>query len=137
MEREREAVRILKPQGRKYAKCEMEYDADEKMNSFRAWTMAADGRQFQAKDTDFKDFGAGGDADMQETERFRVLDPPGNDPGAVVACETEGHLRPYMNSEDWQIQASIPVVDEALQLGFTAGRPLLRIVEQVHASETN
>lgn len=121
VEREREAVRILKPQGRKYAKCLAEYDTDSKLNSFRAWTIAADGKEFQAKETDFKDFGAGGDADMQDTDRFRALDPPGNDPGAVVACETEGHLRPYMNSEDWQIQVSIPVVDEALQLNLPPG----------------
>lgn len=35
VERERSAVRILKPQGRRYARCEVEYDADERLNSFR------------------------------------------------------------------------------------------------------
>ena len=119
--RERYAVRILKPQGREYSHCEAEYDTDEKLDSFHSWTISADGRQLQAMDTDFTDVGAYGDADMQATERFRLLKPPGSDPGAVVTCETEYHLRPYMNSEDWLIQAPIPVVNEGLELALPAG----------------
>jgi hypothetical protein len=121
MERERYAVRILKPQGRKYSYCEAEYDTDEKLEYFHSWTIAADGRQFQALDTDFKEVGAYGDQDMQATDRFRILNPPAADPGAVVICETQGHLRPYMNSEEWQIQAPIPIVDEALELALPPG----------------
>ena len=121
IERERYAVRILKPQGRKYSHCEAEYDADEKLDYFHAWTIAADGRQLQAMDTDFKDVGAYGDADLQATERFRILSPPGADPGTVIACENQGSLRPYMNSENWEIQAPIPFVDEALELALPPG----------------
>jgi len=121
VERERSAVRILKPQGREYADCETEYDVDEKLNYFHSWTIEADGRQMQAMDSDFADVGAYGDADMQATERFRILKPPGSDPGAVVTCESEVHLRPYMSSEDWQIQAPIPFVNEALELALPPG----------------
>jgi len=122
IERERFAVRILKPQGRKYSHaCDVEYDTDRKLDYFHSWTIAADGRQFQAMDADFKDEGAYGNADMQATDRFRILNPPGGDPGAVVACETQVHLRPYMNSEDWEIQAPIPIVDEALELALPPG----------------
>ena len=121
MERERSAVRILKPQGREYSHCEAEYDKDEKLDYFHSWTITADGRQLQAMDMDFMDVGAYAGADEQETERFRLLKPPGSDPGAVVTCEIETHLRPYMNSDDWLIQAPIPVVNEGLELG-SAGR---------------
>jgi hypothetical protein len=121
VEREHYAVRILKPQGREHSHCIAEYDTDEKLNYFHSWTIAADGRQFQAMDTDFKDVGAYADADMQATDRFRILNPPGSDPGAVVTCETEVHLRPYMSSADWQIQYPIPVVYEALELALPPG----------------
>jgi hypothetical protein len=121
VERERYAVRILKPQGREYSHCMAEYDTDEKLNYFHSWTIAADGRQLQAMDTDFTDVGAYGDADMQATDRFRMLKPPGSDPGAVVTCETEFHMRTYMSSEDWQIQAPIPVVNEGLELALPPG----------------
>ena len=121
VERQRYAVRILKPQGRSESHCEAEYDADEKLNYFRSWTIKPDGRQLLAKETDFKDGGAYDDRDMQSSERFRVVNPPGAEPGSVVVCEMEGHLRPYMSDEDWQIQLPIPVVDEALELVLPPG----------------
>jgi hypothetical protein len=120
-ERERIAVRILKPQGREYSHCSISYDTDEKLNSFHAWTIAADGRQFQAMDTDFSDHGDYGDSIMQFTEQTRTVKPPASDPGAVVACETEQQLRPYMNFESWDIQATIPVVHQALDLFLPPG----------------
>ena len=121
VERERFAVRILKPQGRKYAHCEASYDTDAKLNSFRSWTITPDGHQFQAMETDFIDHGAYAGADMQFTERVRGVNPPASDPGSVVVCETEGGLRPYMSEEDWDIQAPIPVVFEALELALPPG----------------
>ena len=121
VERQRYAVRILKPQGRGDSHCVAEYDTDEKLNYFRSWTIAPDGRQFQAMETDFKDFGDTGDRVMQSTDRFRVLNPPGADPGSVVVCEMEGNLRPYMSDEDWQVQLPIPVVDESLELVLPPG----------------
>jgi hypothetical protein len=121
VERERSAVRILKLQGRQEAQCGVEYDVDEKLNYFRAWTITGDGTQFQAKESDFTDRGAYADSTMQGTDRFRILKPPANDPGAVVVCEIEKQLRPYMNEEEWDIQGSIPVVFEALELALPPG----------------
>jgi hypothetical protein len=121
VERERSAMRILQPQGRDYTHCSIGYDVDEKLNYFHSWTITPDGHQLQAMESDFRDVGAYADPTLQYTERIRTLDPPGNDPGSVVVCETEEQLRPYMSQEDWQIQLSIPVVDEALELDLPPG----------------
>jgi len=121
VERERIAVRILKPQGRGYTHCSIGYDIDEKLNYFHSWTFTPDGRQLQAMDTDFLDQGAYEAPVLQFTERIRTVSPPASDPGAVVACETEERLRPYMDEEEWQIQSSIPIVSEALELALPPG----------------
>jgi hypothetical protein len=121
VEREREAIRILKPQGRGHTHCLIAYDVDEKLNYFRSWTIAADGRQFQAMESDFIDHGAYAAPVLQFTERIRTVNPPGSDPGSVVVCETEKHLQPYMNEEEWEIQSSIPFVFEALELVLPPG----------------
>lgn len=121
VERERRAVRILKPQGREHAHCSISYDVDEKLNSFHAWTIAADGRQFQALDEDFADHGNYAGANLQFSEQTRVVDPPASDPGAVVACETEQQLRPYMSFTNWAMQDTIPIVHEALELDLPPG----------------
>lgn len=121
VERERTVVRILKPQGREYAHCNADFDTDAKLDYFHAWTIAASGQQFEAKDTDFLDVGDFADAVMQSDDRHRVLNPPAGDPGAVVVCESEVHLRPYMDTEDWQIQMEIPIADQSLELDLPAG----------------
>ena len=121
VERERFAVRILKPQGRGYSHCQIGYDIDEKLNYFRSWTFTPDGRQLQAMESNFIDHGAYADAVLQFTERIRIVNPPASDPGSVVVCETEEQLRPYMMEEAWQIQSSIPIVSEALELALPPG----------------
>jgi hypothetical protein len=121
VERERKAVRILKPQGREYAQCYAEYDIDEKLNYFHSWTITLDGRQFQAMESDFTDFGAYDEPILQMTERIRAVKPPASDPGAVVVCETEERLQPYMSEEIWMVQKPIPVVNEALELALPPG----------------
>jgi hypothetical protein len=121
VEREREAIRILKPQGRRHSHCSIGYDIDEKLNYFRSWTFATDGRQLQAMESDFTDRGSYAGADLQFTERTRTVNPPAGDPGSVVVCETEEQLRPYMSEEDWGVQSSIPIVSEALELVLPPG----------------
>jgi hypothetical protein len=121
VERERSAIRILKPQGRRYTHCSVGYDIDEKLNYFRSWTFTPDGRQLQAMESDFVDRGAYSAPILQFTERIRTVNPPASDPGSVVVCETEEHLRPYMYEEDWDIQSSIPIVQDALELALPPG----------------
>lgn len=120
-EREREAFRILKPQGRDSG-CSVAYDVDEKINYFREWTLTADGKTFQAKDTDFADFGDTSLPIMLSTERTRSVHPPAADVGATIICESEELLKSYIQEKDWQIQYRVPVVYEALEVDLPEGR---------------
>jgi hypothetical protein len=122
VEREREAIRILKPQGRSDAMCGVSYDVDEKINYFREWTIAADQKQYQAQDTDFIDVGDNGVPIMLSTRKARVVHPPAADLGATIICESEELLKPYIHETVWQIQSHIPVVFQALEVDLPAGR---------------
>jgi hypothetical protein len=120
-EREREAIRILKPQGRHNA-CEVAYDVDEKVNYFRAWTIAADDKNtYEAQPTDFVEEGDTGVPIMLSTTKRRVAHPPAVDVGATIVCESEEVMKPYMQEKVWGIQSGIPVVFEALELDLPAG----------------
>jgi transglutaminase-like putative cysteine protease len=121
-EREREAIRILKPQGRSDAMCGVSYDVDEKINYFREWTIAADQKQYQAQDTDFIDVGDTSVPIMLSTRKSRVVHPPAADVGAVIVCESEELLEPYLQETFWQIQTHIPVVFQALEVDLPVGR---------------
>jgi transglutaminase-like putative cysteine protease len=122
-EREREAVRILKPQGREHAGCVVAYDTDQKINYFREWTLTADGKIFEARDTDFVDVGDDtGVPVMLFAGKNRVVRPPAADVGATVICESEELMAPYTQEKPWFVQSSVPVVFEALELDLPQGR---------------
>ncbi|MFC5861567.1 DUF3857 domain-containing protein [Acidicapsa dinghuensis] len=121
VEREREAIRILKPQGRGNT-CAVGHDEDEKINYFRAWTIGADEKQYQAQDTDFVDVGDTDIPIMLSTYKVKVAHPPAIDVGAVVICESEEVMQPYIQEKDWQVQQGIPVVFEALEIDLPPGK---------------
>jgi hypothetical protein len=120
VERERKVVRILKPQGRRAAECYAYYDVDSKLKSFHAWTFLDGGKILQARDENFTDYGTGGGV-LLLTERARGLKAPGADPGAVVACETEVQLRPYINQSTTFLQDDIPTVFNAFEIDLPPG----------------
>jgi len=119
-ERERKAIRILKPQGRQ-STCWAGYDVDEKINYFRVWTVAADEKQYMAQDTDFLEAGDTQIPVMLSTYKARIAHPPAVDVGATIFCESEEVLRPYMHEKSWRIQDDVPVVFQALEIDLPAG----------------
>ena len=120
-EREREAIRILQPQGRHDA-CAVAYDVDEKINYFREWTIGADEKTYQAKDTDFADVGDTSNSIMLSTRKARIVHPPAEDVGAIIICESEELLAPWDQEKIWEIQHGIPAVLQALEVDLPAGR---------------
>ncbi len=120
-ERERQAIRILKPQGRGNT-CSVSYDVDEKINYFRAWTIAPDEKTYQAKDTDFEEVGDTGIPIMLSTWKRRIAHPPAVDVGATIVCESEEVMKPYLQEKVWDFQDGIPVVYQALELDLPQGR---------------
>jgi hypothetical protein len=121
-ERERSVMRVLKPQGRGEVTCDVGYSEDEKINYFRVWTIGADEKQYQAQDADFTEEGDTGIPIMLSTNRIRIAHPPAVDVGAIIICESEEALAPYIHESNWQFQKSLPVVYQALEIDLPAGR---------------
>jgi len=121
VEREREAIRILKPQGR-HNTCEVHYDEDEKVNYFRVWTIAADEKQYQAQDTDFVEAGDTSVPIMLSSNKSRIARPPAVDVGATILCESEEVMESYIHEKIWSIQNGIPVIFQALEVDLPPGR---------------
>ena len=121
VERERTVQRVLKPQGRS-ATCGVEYDVDEKVNYFRAWTIAADGKQYQARESDFVEEGDTSVPIMLSTSKMVMAHPPAEDVGATLVCESEEVMAPYAQEKVWRFQGDVPVVDQVLEVDLPPGR---------------
>lgn len=120
-ERERKAIRILKPQGRDET-CGVSYDVDEKVNYFRVWTIGADEKEYPAQETDYADIGDTQDRIMLSTGKFRGVRAPAMDVGAVLVCESEKLVKPYLQEAVWNFQGELPAVSVALEVDFPAAR---------------
>ncbi len=121
VERERYAIRILKPQARETG-CEVSYDVTEKINYFRVWTISADEKTYQAQDTDFLEHGDTDVPVMLSSRKIRIAHPPAVDVGAIVVCESEELMEPYMQEKNWYLQSGTPFVSEALEVDLPPGR---------------
>ncbi|HVC46006.1 MAG TPA: DUF3857 domain-containing protein [Terracidiphilus sp.] len=123
VESEHEAIRVLAPQGRDDAVCVLRYNADQKILELHAWTITADGQQFETKDSDAIEVGDTNVPVMLSTDKTRIERPPAVNVGTTVLCETEEELAPYMHEKVWGVQNDVPVVDQWLELDLPAGMP--------------
>ena len=116
-------IRILKPQGRDEG-CVVSYSEDQKINYFRAWTIAPDEKTYQAQPTDFVDVGDTSVPVMLSTDKARVARPPAIDVGATLVCESEELMAPYAQEKMWMIQNTNPVVFQALEIDLPEGEDI-------------
>ena len=115
--RERRVVKILRPQGRGYARIVAAYSKDEKLDYFHAWSIAPDGHQYTVKDQDVHDRALGEWGILYDDLRARTVTPPGADPGGIIAYEVETRVADYgAEEESWDFQEDIPAVRLALEV---------------------
>jgi len=119
---EREVIKILRPQGRDDAYPAVWYDKDSKVLSLHAWSIDPAGHEYTVKDSEMSEVsppGLGGQ--LFEDIKIKVADPPGRDPGGIVAYEYDKRERPYLAETDWDFQGDMPVVNQSFTLVLPAG----------------
>jgi hypothetical protein len=118
----RRMVKILRPQGREYANPFVWFDKDSKVTSMHVWSIDPAGHEYALKDSEIQEIGEPGEGgQLYSDERAKVADPPGRDPGGVVAYEYEKRERPYLAETNWMFQGKIPRVTQSFTLVLPAG----------------
>jgi hypothetical protein len=105
----RVVIKILRPQGREYARLGTTFDKDSKINWMKIWTLTPDGHEYQLPDNQIENVGFGG-GNLYEDTKWRGGKAMANDPGAIVAMEYDQNERPYVTEDIWKYQSDIPVV---------------------------
>ena len=121
----RHVVKILRPQGRDEGIIHVPFDKDHRILSLHVWSIGPDGHQYALKDHEINEVGSGDDGILFRDIKARVADPPGRDPGGVVAYEYEQRSRPYLTEDTWSFQGDIPALTQSYTLvlppGYTFG----------------
>ena len=119
---ERKAYKILRPEGRNYAKVEAFVGNGQKIGSMRAWCIPAQGKDFEVKDKDAVDRAVGFEGgELVSDLKVRILEIPAGDPGNVVGYEIQYDSRRFVLEDDWEFQREIPVREARYTLQMPAG----------------
>jgi hypothetical protein len=115
-------VKILRPQGRIFGYPAVWYDKDSKVLSMHVWSIDPAGHEYSLKDSDIRDVGRpseGGEL-LYSDERMKVADPPGRDPGGIIAYEYEKREWPYVAEANWAFQNELPRINQSFKLVLPA-----------------
>jgi transglutaminase-like putative cysteine protease len=118
----RYVVKILRPQGRDYGYPAVWYDKDSKVVSMHVWSIDAAGHEYSLKDNEIADVGAPGEGgELYSDDRAKVAEPPGRDPGGIIAYEYEKRERPYLAEANWRFQDDLPRMTQSFTLVLPQG----------------
>jgi hypothetical protein len=119
-EHHRFAVKILRPTGRDYGRVYLYFDQDTKLSNVKVWSIGPDGHEYQVKDSEMSEIGAGSNGGNLYTDgHFKTATPPGRDPGGIVAYEYDQRLPYYSHEADWDFRDEIP----RLKQSYTVDAP--------------
>lgn len=121
VERSRMVVKILRQQGRDDAIPHVRFSKAEKLQSFHVWSIGPDGHRYAMKDNEYVEVGEN-DPDMVYLDGlYKIANPPGADPGGIIAWEIVEQMPSYESEDIWEFQDSIPVAQASFQVDLPAG----------------
>lgn len=121
VQRYRAVVKILRPQGRQYARPVAFFSKDAKLYSFHVWSIGPDGHHYAMKDSEYTERGADEMGMLYVDDRAKIASPPGADPGGIVAWETEEQIPSYFSEDTWRFQNPVPTVHSVYEIDLPAG----------------
>ena len=121
VQRYRAVVKILRQQGRDDAKPIATFSGDAKLQAFHVWSIGPDGHHYTMKDSDYTEVGVDDTSVLYADDRARIADPPGADPGGIVAWEIEEQLPSYFREDTWGFQNEIPTLHSVYEIDVPPG----------------
>ena len=116
----REAYKILRPNGREHGFVAVYFNPQRKIKSLHGWCIPAQGKDYEVKDKDAIDRALSG-GELIDDVKFRVLQIPAAEPGAIVGFEYEVEEQPFFLQDQWHFQKEDPVRESHYSLQLPPG----------------
>jgi len=114
------AYRILRPEGKRYARKLVDFDSETKVTSLHGWSITSNGQEYEANDKDTFETSLSSYAVFSDL-KARIMSLPGDDAGTVVGFEYEQKRRPFLFQDFWHFQDGIPVEHSRYALRLPQG----------------
>jgi transglutaminase-like putative cysteine protease len=119
----REVVKILRPDGEGRGVVRVYFDSQSRITNLHAWCVPVSGKDYEVKERDAVEsaiIGVDG-SELVSDLRTKTLRIPAATAGSVVGYELEQELRPYVMTDDWEFQDTIPVREARYTLQLPKG----------------
>ncbi len=117
----RQVLKILRPSGRDEGIVTVPFDKDTKIASMQVWSIGPDGHEYSVKDGDVVEVGSEGGGNLYDDEKVKAANPPGRDPGGIIAYEYVQKARPYLTEKTWFFQSDLPRLHQSFTLELPPG----------------
>jgi transglutaminase-like putative cysteine protease len=132
----RNAYKILRPEGRKYATVWASSNDEKKILKMRAWCITVSGKEYEVKDKDATETSAAVmNGELASDVRVKRLGIPDGEPGNIVGSEVEKEESLFVLQDEWEFQESVPVREARYSLSLPPGWEYKTM--WVNAPETN
>jgi len=120
---ERKVYRILRPDGRRHGIVRVDIDPQIRLIGLRAWAVPAQGKSFAVGDRDAVESSLVGveNGELMNDVRTRLLRIPAAEPGSVIGYELQLEERPYVMTDEWGFQETVPVAETRYTLQLPPG----------------
>jgi len=116
----REAIKILRPEGRSRGTVWVFLNSHRKVKSLHGWCIPAQGKDYEVKDKDSIETSPPG-AELIQDVKARILHIPAPDPGNIVGYEYEVEEEPFFLQDTWGFQSGDPVRESHYSLQLPSG----------------
>jgi Domain of Unknown Function with PDB structure (DUF3857)/Transglutaminase-like superfamily len=122
-ELDREAYKILRPEGRRLGKLHFFFDHETRITKLQAWCIPAQGRDYEVKEKDATETGysAVEGGELFSDYHYKILSIPAPDPGNIIGYEIEHEVRPFVFQDEWGFQETFPVREAHYTLQLPSG----------------
>jgi transglutaminase-like putative cysteine protease len=120
---DRRVYRILRPDGREFGIVREDVDSQTRVNSLRGWSIPAEGKGYDVGERDVVESSLAGveNGELMSDVRTRVLRIPAATPGSIVGYEVEIEERPYVMTDEWAFEDTVPVRETHYTLQLPPG----------------
>ncbi len=108
---QRTVYRILRREGERYGIVRADFTDQSRVTAMRGWSIPADGKDYAVGDRETVEsgyFGVDG-GELISDLRTKLLRIPAATPGSIIGYEVERDLRPYVMTDEWMFQDTVPV----------------------------
>jgi hypothetical protein len=120
---DRRVYRILRPNGDVHGIVRVDVDAQTRINSLRGWSIPSSGKGYEVSERDSVETSLSGveNGELMTDVHTKLLRIPAAVPGSIVGYEIELEEKPYVMTDEWVLEDTVPLREAHYRLQLPPG----------------